>query len=59
MQISKAYLMIVKLEVEGLAKLRFLEKINDSERVAGAFIIPRRDKALRFLTDLRELDKIV
>ena len=55
--IPQAYIKTVKLEVERLVKLGILEKINDSEWAAGAFIIPKKDKTVRFLTDFRELNK--
>ena len=55
--IPQAYLKTVKLEVERLVKLGVLEKINDSEWAAGAFVIAKKDNTIRFLTDFRELNK--
>ena len=44
-------------EVERLCQLGVLKKENDSEWAAGAFIIPKANGTVRFLSDFRELNK--
>ena len=46
--ILQAYLKTVKLEVERLLKLEILERINDSEWAAGAFIITKNTRLYAF-----------
>ena len=44
-------------EVERLCKIGVLCKINRSEWAAGTFVIPKKNKQIRFITDFRELNK--
>ena len=47
----------LRAEVERLVKLGVLKKVNHSKWGAPCFIIPKKDHTVRFLTDLRELNK--
>jgi hypothetical protein len=55
--IPKSYETTLKLEVERLVQLGVLKKINRSEWAAPTFIIPKKDKTVRFISDFRELNK--
>ena len=46
-----------RMELDRLCKLGVLRKINESEWAAPAFIIPKKDTTVRFLSDFRELNK--
>ena len=56
-KIPQIYEATLKMEVECLVKLRMLKKVYHSEWGAPCFIIPKKDLTVRFLTDLRELNK--
>jgi len=47
----------LKLEVERLCKIGVLKKVNRSEWAAPTFLIPKKDKTVRFISDFRELNK--
>ncbi len=55
--VPKAYEQTLRLEVERLVKAGVLKKVNRSEWAAPSFIIPKKDKTVRFITDFRELNK--
>ena len=55
--IPKAYELTLKMEVERLCELGVLKKVNRSEWGAPTFIIPKKDKTVRFISDFRELNK--
>ncbi len=55
--IPHAYIDTLKLEVDRLVKLGVLKKVNRSEWAAPTFIIPKKDKTVRFISDFRELNK--
>ena len=55
--IPKIYEQTLKEEIERLVKAGVLRKINHSEWGAPTFIIPKKDKTVRFITDFRELNK--
>ena len=55
--IPKSYEETLRMEVERLVKLGVLKKVNRSEWGAPTFIIPKKDKTVRFITDFRELNK--
>ena len=55
--IPKAYKRQVRLEVERLVKLKVLRKVNRSEWGAPTFVIPKKDRTIRFITNFRELNK--
>jgi len=46
-----------KAEVERLVKIGVLKKVNCSEWAAPAFVIPKKDGSVRFISDFRELNK--
>ena len=56
-QIPKAYERQLKAEVERLVKIGILKKINHSQWAAPCFVIPKKDKTIRFISDFRELNK--
>jgi hypothetical protein len=45
------------MEVDRLVQAGVLKKINQSEWAAPTFIIPKKDKTVRFISDFRELNK--
>ena len=53
----KAYEQTLRLEVERLVKIGVLKRVNRSEWASPNFILPKKDKAARFITDFRELNK--
>ena len=55
--IPKAYKKTLQMECERLCEVGVLRKINNSEWGAPCFIIPKKDKTVRFITDFRELNK--
>ena len=55
--IPKAYEQTTRMEVERLCKIGVLKRINDSEWGAPTFITPKKDGSVRFITDLREVNK--
>jgi len=46
-------------EVERLCKIGVLRKVNDSKWGAPTFIQPKKNKTVRFLSDFRELNKLI
>ena len=56
-KIPQVYEATLKLEVERLVKLGVLKKVNHSKWASPCFIIPKKDHTVRFLTDLRKLNK--
>ena len=55
--IPKAYEATLKMEVERLCQIGVLKRINRSEWGSPTFIIPKKDKTVRFISDFRELNK--
>ena len=55
--IPKVYEKTLRHEVDRLCKLGVLKKVNRSEWAAPTFIIPKKDKTVRFISDFRELNK--
>ena len=55
--IPKAYEQTLRLDVERLVKIGVLKRVNRSKWASPNFIIPKKDKAVRFITDFRELNK--
>ncbi len=55
--IPRIHQQTLKMEVERLCKLGVLKRVNHSEWRAPAFIIPKKDKTVRFISDFRELNK--
>ena len=56
-KIPQIYEAQLKAEVERLVRIGVLKKVNHSEWGAPCFIIPKKDQTVRFLSDLRELNK--
>jgi len=55
--IPRAYEKTLRMEVERLIRVGVLKKVNRSEWAAPTFIIPKKDKTVRFISDFRELNK--
>ena len=55
--IPKVHETTLKKEVERLVKIGVLKKINNSQWAAPAFIIPKKNGTVRFISDFRELNK--
>jgi len=55
--IPKAFEQTLKLELDRLVKIGVLKKVNRSEWAFPSFIIPKKDQTVRFINDLRELNK--
>jgi len=53
----RCHMQTLKAEVERLVKIGILKKVNGSEWAAPAFIIPKKDGSVRFISDFRELNK--
>jgi len=47
----------LKLELERLCKIGVLKKVNHSEWAVPTFIVPKKDGSVRFISDLREINK--
>ena len=47
----------LKKEVDRLVEIGVLKRIEDSEYASPCFIIPKKNKTVRFLTDFREVNK--
>ena len=55
--IPKAYEQTLKMELDRLVSLGVLKKVNRSQWAAPTFIIPKKDRTVRFISDFRELNK--
>ena len=55
--VPKAYEQSFRLEVDRLEEIGVLRKVNRSQWGAPTFVIPKKDKTIRFITDFRELNK--
>ena len=55
--VPKAYERTLKVELDRLVKIGVLKKVNRSEWAFPSFIIPKKDHTVRFINDLRELNK--
>jgi hypothetical protein len=49
----------LKHEIERLVKLGVFERCSNSERAAPTFIIPKKNGAVRFISDLRKLNEML
>ena len=43
--------------MERLCRIRVLKKVDHSEWASPTFVIPKKDKTIRFISDFRELNK--
>ena len=55
--VPKIYEKTLEQEVERLVKLGVLRKVNRSEWASPTFLIPKKDKTVRFISNFRELNK--
>ena len=58
-QIPRIHEETLRKEVERLIQLGVLKKCVDSEWGSPAFIIPKSDKTVRFVTDFRKLNSMI
>ena len=58
-QIPRVHEQTLRKEVERLIQLGVLKKCVDSEWGSPAFIIPKSDKTVRFVTDFRKLNSMI
>jgi hypothetical protein len=49
----------LKMEVDRLCQVGVLRKVNHSKWAAPAFIIPKKDGSVRFISNFRELNKTI
>ena len=56
-KIPHAYEATLKKEVQRLCEIGVLKKVNHSQWAAPCFVIPKKDKTVRFLSNFRELNK--
>ena len=49
----------LKMEVDGSCKMGALRKANHSQWASPSFVIPKKDKTVRFANDFRELNERV
>ena len=54
--IPKVYEQTLRLEVERLVRIGVLKRVNRSKWASPNFIIPKKVKAIRFITDFRKLN---
>ena len=57
--IPNIHLQVLKREVKWLVELGVLIKQPDSEWGSPTFIIPKKNKQVRFLTNFREVNKLL
>ncbi len=55
--VPHAYEKTLRVEIDRLCKIGVLKKVNRSEWAFPSFIIPKKDSTVRFINDLRELNK--
>ena len=55
--IPRCHIDTLKVEVERLVQLGVLKRVNRSQWAAPTFVIPKKDKTVRFISDFRELNK--
>ena len=55
--IPQAYEAQLRVEVERLCRIGVLKKVNHSEWASPTFVIPKKDKTIRFISDFRELNR--
>ena len=55
--LPKCYEKTLRKEVERLCKIGVLKRVNCSEWGAPTFIIPKKEKTIRFISDFREFNK--
>ena len=54
-----SHLPVFKAELQRLLKIWVIEKATRSEWIAGTFIVPKKDGRVRWITDFRDLNKIL
>ena len=47
----------IRKEIDRLIACGVLKKVNHSQWAAPNFVIPKKDKTIRFISDFRELNK--
>jgi hypothetical protein len=55
--IPRVHVDTLRVEVERLCKLGVLKRVNHSEWGAPTFVIPKKDKTVRFISDFRQLNQ--
>ena len=57
--VPKIHERTLKVELDRLVKVGVLKKVNRSEWASPTFIIPKKDASVRFISDFRELNKLI
>ena len=57
--VAHAHFELFKTEIERLVSIGVLKKVGASEWGLPSFPIPKKDNRIRFISDLRELNKVI
>ena len=57
--VADAHRKVFKEELDRLVAIGVLKKVGRSEWASSSFVIPKKDGTVRWITDLRELNKVI